>query len=84
MWLCLVIGTLGFYLLSVPAEWQELLQVCKPLHCNPLQLSSSDMPSLVQLHLSFKFYAVYNLTFFLAFTLRLYPYRSGYFLATIR
>ena len=69
MWLCLVIGTLGFYLLSVPAEWQELLQVCKPLHCNPLQLSSSDMPSLVQLHLSFRFYAVYNLTFFLAFTL---------------
>src|SRR5437763_12741193 len=65
MWLTLVVFTIGLYIVSVPVKYQELLQVCMPLHCNPMQLSPADAPNLIQLHVSFSFYAAYHLSFFI-------------------
>jgi hypothetical protein len=68
-WLILVVFTIGLYVVSVPVLYQDLLQVCMPLHCNPIQLSPADMPALGQLQLSLSFYAVYNLSFPIVFIL---------------
>jgi MFS family permease len=68
-WLILVVFTIGLYVVSVPVLYHELLQVCMPLHCNPMQLSPADVPTLRQLHLTFSFYAAYNLSFYISFTL---------------
>jgi hypothetical protein len=69
IWLILVVLTLSLLVVSVPVRYQELLQVCVPLHCNPMQLSSADVPALRLLHLSFSFYATYNLSLDIGYTL---------------